>query len=116
MFQIKSRVSRIEYLTLYTDFENKRDGPFSVIAGQRSLRVSEPPDELQAFTFSGGEYLVFTANGKSPEAVDKGWKRIEEFFAASTEYRRAFTTDFEVTGLVPNHAKIFVSTKRRSEI
>jgi hypothetical protein len=38
--------------------------------------------------------------------------RIQEYFAANTEYQRAYTNDFEISGLVPNHVKIYVSVKK----
>jgi hypothetical protein len=34
------------------------------------------------------------------------------FFAENSEYERAYIADFEVSGIVPDHVKVFVSVKR----
>jgi predicted transcriptional regulator YdeE len=91
MFQIRSRVNRIEYLTIYTNFECDWRGAFTAIAGQRVLGTNQPPEGLEEFAFEAGQYLLFTANGKSADAVDKGWKRAFRSISPPTRSTRELT-------------------------
>jgi predicted transcriptional regulator YdeE len=112
MFQITSRVNRIEYMTLMTDYEPRNHDTFTIIAGQRVTTVDFVPDGLEAFRFPGGDYLVFYARGEMSWAVDRAYEEIDRFFQSSAEWSREWTVDFEVSGKVLDQTDIYIAVKR----
>lgn len=97
VYQIPSRSNRMEFLTIYLNFENDSLGPVTVIAGQRVHRVWRTPEELEFFDVPGGKYLIFAAEGTMPECAARVWRDIERFFVRNPKYHRTLRAEFEVS-------------------
>ncbi len=81
---------------VYYDYESDEYGEFSVMAGIADKDASVSNTELKTAEIREGKYVVFKAEGELPEIVVECWHKIWEYFASeSSEYKRAFKTDFE---------------------
>ncbi len=91
---------------VYFDYESDANGLFSVLAG--ADRIESSTMELQQVKIVAGDYLVFKGEGEMPQAVIDTWMKIWDFFSESntskkadkntddsTQYKRAYKTDFE---------------------
>ena len=72
---------------VYSDYETDRDGDYTVTVG----KASEAGIEVSA-----GTYLIFTSEGRSPEAIGNAWNRVWLYFSTCDTYIRTFKTDYEV--------------------
>ncbi len=78
---------------MYSAYESDASGQYSVTAG---VSVSKAAPEFDSIEISGGQYLVFETKGAMPQVVIETWARVWSFFETSKQFKRGFTTDFEV--------------------
>jgi predicted transcriptional regulator YdeE len=79
---------------VYTNYESDVNGRYSVVAGVKSTLAETKYKEVRV---EGGEYLVFEKEGESPASVIAAWQDVWKYFAVpNSEYKRSYTTDFEV--------------------
>ncbi|HSC26459.1 MAG TPA: effector binding domain-containing protein [Vicinamibacterales bacterium] len=91
--------------TVYRDYATS--GEYSVVLGPVARSGDDTADGLVRVHVPAGRYLVFTVDGMPPEAMIAAWSRIDDWFAAEPQYRRAFRVDFEM--LQPGATTICVS-------
>ena len=78
---------------LYTNYESDHTGAFDVVACSDVIDAQD----LEKFQINSGKYLVFNGAGEMPQIVIDVWGEIWNYFSSeSCEYKRAFTTDFEL--------------------
>jgi len=82
---------------VYYEYESDANGEFSVLAGTEKAN-----NALEKVTIQSGQYLVFEGKAESPDdgarfqAVINTWGEIWAYFGNdASEYKRAYTTDFE---------------------
>ena len=82
---------------VYYDFESDANGEFNVLAGHET-----PNDKLDTIKIEKGKYLVFnktfeeTDDNTRIQAIIETWGKIWEYFSnESSQYKRAYKTDFE---------------------
>ncbi len=77
----------------YSAYESDANGQFTATVG---VAVSAPTSAFDTIEVDGGRYLVFEARGAIPQSVIEAWGKIWPFFATSKDWKRRYTTDFEV--------------------
>jgi len=82
---------------VYYNYESDANGAFDILAGYET-----PNSQLDRVEIQEGKYLLFsktfeaTDNKTRIAAVIETWGRVWEYFSDdNSEYKRAFTTDFE---------------------
>lgn len=97
---------------IYTHYVNGQIGEFSHIIGVEVASLHCVPAGMVGLMIPEGEYMVFTAEGKMPAAVNEAWREIGEYFADNPMYRRAFTFDFEMYDpSEPNVVNVYVAIR-----
>jgi len=94
--QIPNQVSGSPIYGVYADYESDVNGEYTVTAGVQVDPAATSADDFTNVDVAGGEYLVFAGKGPMPQVVIDTWMAVWEHFANSNEYKRAYTTDFEV--------------------
>lgn len=80
---------------VYTNYESDFTGLFDVVACSDTLTLENLKDASKV-TIQSGKYLVFSTQGKLPQAVTDLWGEIWRYFNSSDcPHTRAYTTDFE---------------------
>jgi predicted transcriptional regulator YdeE len=82
-------------LGTYTRYESDYQGEYSLIVGAEVGGPVDVPAGMAGLAIPPARYLVFTADGEMPGALIKTWTEIWQYFADTSEYQRAYTTDFE---------------------
>jgi len=80
---------------VYTNYESDHTGMYSLIVSAEVSSLDRVPEGMMGLTIPAGKYLVFSASGPTPDAIIQTWKNVWNYFSQSSEYRRAYTTDFE---------------------
>lgn len=89
--RIPNKIDNTVY-SVYTDYESDHTKPYTTILGCRVKRLDTVPEEFTIKHIEGGDYTVFTAQGKISEGfVTQQWIKIWE-----APISRAYTADFEV--------------------
>ena len=83
-----------EIYSVYTDYESDYKGSYTTIIGCKVNSLNNIPEGMTGKEIEGGNYKVFTAKGKIPDAVVNQWMEIWK----DSELKRAYTSDFEVYG------------------
>ena len=93
---------------LYTNYDADHTGKFDVVACSDYLNI-ENTQELKKYTIIPGKYVIFKAKGEMPTVVVELWEQVWTYFSSeSCQYRRAFTTDFELYRS-ENEIEIYIS-------
>lgn len=75
---------------VYSKYESDVTGDYTVTLG---IEVTKPKN---AIVIKNQRYLVFTRKGELPGVVSDAWTEVWEYFSnAQSEYKRAYTIDFE---------------------
>jgi predicted transcriptional regulator YdeE len=92
--------------SVYYSYESDFNGEFNVMAGSDHFHPS-----LEIVKIEKGNYVVFEGEGQMPQVVIETWGKVWEYFAnINSQYRRAYTTDFE--HYVDQHKiKIYIAVK-----
>jgi predicted transcriptional regulator YdeE len=91
---VPNRLEKDSIFGVYSDYDSDATGFYSVTAGVMvNPEVSVP--NLKIINVQAGDYLVFKGRGKMPQTVVDTWKKVWDYFAENTEYKRSYTTDFE---------------------
>ncbi len=82
---------------VYYNYESDANGEFDVLAG-----CTKENNSLDKAVIQKGKYLVFETKAKTPDdnsriqAVIETWGKVWKYFGdESSEYKRAYKTDFE---------------------
>lgn len=82
---------------VYYNYESDANGEFTVLAG-----TEKPNNSLEKVTILKGKYLVFEGKASTSDdigrvqAVVDTWGKVWSYFSSGkSEYKRAYTTDFE---------------------
>ena len=81
---------------VYSDYESDVNGQYSVTAGMQIEPSATGGDEFTYVDVAGGEYLVFEGKGPMPQVVIETWKAVWDYFSEAREFKRAYTSDFEL--------------------
>lgn len=93
---IPNQTSNFSVYGVYSEFDMDAGGDFTVTAG---VEIRNDLSENMAFpivVIEGGRYLEFKAKGPMPGSLFSKWKEIWDFFGKTADYKRAYTTDFDV--------------------
>jgi len=94
---------------VYSAYESDVNGPYTVTAGVRIPEGLHLRDEFTVVKIEGGEYMVFESKGYP---MYNAWEAVWRYFAGSSEYVRAYTTDFEEY-YGEDHVAIHIAVKRK---
>jgi predicted transcriptional regulator YdeE len=94
--QVADQVPGSPVYGVYSDYESDVNGPYTVTAGVQIAPKATGGDELTHVDVVGGEYLVFEGKGPMPQVVIDTWLEVWDYFSQATEFKRAYTTDFEL--------------------
>jgi len=84
-----------EIYSVYTDYETDYKGSYTTIIGYKVNLLNSIPEGMMGIGIIGGNYQLFKAKGKMPDAVVSQWMGIWE---NDDKLKRAYTSDFEVYG------------------
>jgi predicted transcriptional regulator YdeE len=79
----------------YTNYESDHTGKYSLIAAAEVSSLADIPEGMTSLTISPGKYLVFPVEGEMPMALVETWGYIWNYFGNGSDYKRAYTADFE---------------------
>lgn len=97
---------------VYTDYEDGDDEDYSLVVGCAVSSATSVPDNMVLVNVAMGTYQQFHSEGETPLALVKTWGSIWEYYADSEQYRRVFTTDYEIhDSSKPNEVEIFVAVE-----
>ena len=94
--KISNNTSFESTLAAYTKYESDYNGAYDLIVGREVNSLSSIPAGMTGVTIPAGRYLRFTATGSMPKALIDTWTYIWKYFSKSSQYQRAYTTDYEV--------------------
>lgn len=83
-------------LGLYTNYESDQNGKYTLIIGTEVTSLDDVPEGMIGVNAPAAKYLEFHFEGPPPSLASEAWQQIWKYFTDNQEYRRTFTTDFEV--------------------
>lgn len=81
---------------VYSEYDSDVNGQYTVTAGMQIEAGASGGDGFARVDVAGGEYLVFAGKGPMPQVVIEAWQSVWAYFSAASEFKRAYTTDFEL--------------------
>jgi predicted transcriptional regulator YdeE len=111
--KIGDQVSPHQILGVYSDYQSDYTGEYSLSAAcQVNNGQGSKPEGMRHGTIPAQTYLMFTGKGAQPSSIIKTWSDIWNYFnGASSGYKRAYTTDFELYKS-PEEVEIFIAVKK----
>lgn len=95
---------------VYFDYESDHTGKFSVLAGFDGKLGSENTT-LKRVVIPEANYLVFTHQGKMPQAVINAWMEVWQYFSnEGAQYQRLYSTYFEYYKSV-DEVELYIAVK-----
>jgi len=82
-------------VALFSKYESDYNGKFSLLAGVVA-QGDDVPEGMTSVTTEGGQYLLFSGSGPMPKVWFSVWQGVTEYFSKKPQYKRAYTTDFEI--------------------
>jgi predicted transcriptional regulator YdeE len=98
-----------EIVAVYFDYESDHRGQYSLIVGHKVSTLDNAPREMGGVAVREGRYVRFPVEGPMPAALVETWQAIWQFFELSSDYERAYTTDYEIYR--PDEVAIYVGVK-----
>lgn len=81
---------------LYYNYASDVNGDFDVMAAVSNALANTDNLTLTSTTIPAGNYLVFTQQGKMPQAVITAWQQVWAYFTnANCQHTRKYSVDFE---------------------
>lgn len=81
---------------LYYNYESDVNGDFDVMASVSNALADTDNLTLTSTTIPAGNYLVFTQQGKMPQAVITAWQQVWAYFTnTNCQHTRKYSVDFE---------------------
>lgn len=81
---------------VYHHYESDASGAYDVLAGVDRVSAAAGHGGLDSVRVPDGHYLVFSAEGPMPQAVQDAWAQVWRYFAdPACPHQRAYSTDFE---------------------
>jgi predicted transcriptional regulator YdeE len=81
---------------IYTQYESDHTGPYSLIIGHEVIDLTNAPDGTLPIVVAPGNFLKFTAPDNNPAVVLALWQHIWQFFQNNKDFKRSYSTDFEL--------------------
>lgn len=107
---IPSRVSTEVHFGVNTNYDASDRSEYSLITGVEVSSLNDIPQGMVGVKVPASRYLVFTAHGEIPDAIQEGWKQVNAFFSDNASYQRSFGADFEIYDTTKHgRAEIYVS-------
>jgi predicted transcriptional regulator YdeE len=78
---------------VYMEYETDHTGYYTALLGHRVAAGSTAPEGMLYKVIPASDYLVFSSEGKQPEAIGQTWAHIWQ-----SDYPRRFAADFDVYG------------------
>lgn len=110
--KIPNRAEANIILGVYTRYESDHNGKYSLILGAEVTTLDNIPDGMTGITVPPAKYLKFCGKGKIPDVAIEMWQKIWASSSGNPDYKRTFTTDFEVYNSDnPDTLDIFIAVK-----
>ncbi len=90
---------------VYNNYTSDLNGDFDVTIGVEVTKAKN------AIVITDEKYLVFKKVGELPQVVIDTWTQIWEYFENNSEYKRAYTIDFEHY-TKENEIEIYISIEK----
>jgi predicted transcriptional regulator YdeE len=100
--QTFNKAHETSFYGVYSNYVTDFNGDFDVTVGV------EVTKDKNALIIENTKYLLFTKQGELPEVAYELWQEIWDYFANNSEYKRAYTVDFEKYSK-ENEVEIYVS-------
>lgn len=116
MSLIQNQVSPPKVLGVYNDYESDYTGKYSLSAACQVVDQQDPkslPEGMTQGTIPAQTYMIFTGVGPQPASIVKTWMAVWNYFKdGKSEYKRAYTSDFE---LYKSHdeVQIYIAVKKQ---
>jgi predicted transcriptional regulator YdeE len=110
-YQIRRRISRIEFIELYTDYKGATHEEFTLLLGQRVFEFAAVPEGMRAIELPPQKYLKFVTKANEENLSTRLWKKVQEFFLVHPTYKRAWTTDVLFTGSQLDKVTLYIAIK-----
>jgi predicted transcriptional regulator YdeE len=94
--KVGAKISDSPIYGVYSEYASDVNGEYSVTAGVQIEPSATGGGGFKHVDVASGEYLVFAGQGAMPQVVIDTWKEVWGYFSQASEFRRAYTTDFEV--------------------
>lgn len=109
---IPNRIDSDLYFAIYTKYERGHAGAYSYILASEVNDLTTVPDGMVALEIPKSQYLVFSTEGGTPEALANTWKQIRRYVANQAVYQRTYTADFEVYDKsFPDQVDVYIAVK-----
>ena len=95
--------------SVYTNYGSDHTGEYDVVIGKPVNDARVAPPGLRGLSIPAADYVVFPAEGKSPDAIRAAWMTVYEYFEPGKALRRAFTFDFERYS--SNNAELYIAIR-----
>lgn len=94
--QIPGKIPNSPIYGVYSDYESNRKGGYRVTAGVEAFHPEIEENGFNRIKIEAGEYLLFKGYGAMPGVVADTWQVVWNYFSKNREFKRRFTTDFEL--------------------
>ena len=94
--KVANQVAGSAVYGVYSEYESDVNGEYSVTAGVQIEGSATGDEGFTHVDVVGGEYLVFEGKGAMPQVVIETWGSVWHYFSQGSEWKRAYTTDFEL--------------------
>lgn len=110
--KIPNRIDSDLYFAIYTNYERGHAGPYTFMLSSEVSSLDDVPDGMVALEIPKSQYLVFSSEGNTPEALANTWKQVRRYVANQALYQRTYTADFEVYDRsFPEQIDVYISVK-----
>jgi predicted transcriptional regulator YdeE len=93
--RIPNRAGSRTTCAVYSGYQGRDGEGYRCLVGAEVTSIDQVPEGMVGLTLPAGDYLVFAARGRMPEALAATWDRVAAFFEHAP-VRRAWTADVEV--------------------
>lgn len=101
---VPHRLPNTPLVGVYSNYASDVNDYYDATAG---VLVNQPNADFSNVVLHGGQYLVFEARGKMPEAIIEAWDGVWKYFEQRDDIVRSYLSDFELfTG--PEEVQIHV--------
>jgi predicted transcriptional regulator YdeE len=109
---IPNQVDHAPTISVMTDYESDYMGAYTLIIGKEVNSTQQVPSAMASVTIKPGTYLRFSAQGTMPAVVIETWQFIWDYFAKSHQYKRLYSTDFEVYPAdKPGYVEVYIAVQ-----
>ena len=82
--------------SVYTNYDSDENGAYDVILGKQvSEELTTQAEPRRTVVIPTANYVVFQAANATADSIKAAWQDVYRHFHQATDFRRAFTFDFE---------------------